>query len=97
MGTESHDQPSTETTDEELSALALAADPDVVVDDDAVSFWDLTGSRPDGPLPDWYMPAVAGGRLLSGWRRVPPALVVASLLLINGCGLCITYGKLGFT
>jgi hypothetical protein len=83
-------------SDEELSALALAADPDVVVPADAVPFAELTGTAADGPLPEWYMPAAAGGRLLSGWRRVPPALVVASLLVINASGLCITYGKLGW-
>jgi hypothetical protein len=65
------------------------------VPDDAVSLWELDGIRPEGPLPSWYMPAAAGGRLLTGWRRVPPALIVASLLVINGCGLCITYGRLG--
>ena len=43
------------------------------------------------------MPAAAGGRLLTGWRRLPPVLVVGSLLAINACGLCITYGKLAFT
>lgn len=82
--------------DEELTALALAADPDIEVADDAVSLWELTGTKADGPLPEWYMPAAAG-RLLTGWRRVPPVLVVGSLLLINACGLCITYGKLAFT
>jgi hypothetical protein len=84
-------------TDEELTALALAADPDAPLDDDAVSFWDVTGTKADGPLPDWYMPAASGGRLLAGWRRLPPVAIVASLLVINGCGLCITYGKLAFT
>ena len=84
-------------TDEELCALALAADPDTEVEDDAVSLWELTGDQREGPLPSWYMPAAAGGRLLSGWKRVPPVLIVGSLLLINGCGLCITYGKLGLT
>ena len=89
-------QPLELPTDEELSALALAADPDIEVDDDAVSLWDLTGSHAEGPLPDWYMPP-ARGRLLRGWRRVPPLLIIASLLVINGYGLCNTYGQLGFT
>jgi hypothetical protein len=79
--------------DEELTALALAADPDTPVADDAVP---LTGSKVDGPLPQWYMPA-ASGRLLTGWRRLPPVLIVGSLVAINACGLCITYGKLAFT
>lgn len=84
-------------TDEELSELALSADPDTPVAADAVPFWEVTGNKAEGPLPEWYMPAAAGGRLLTGWRRVPPAFVVASLLVINASGLCITYGKLGFT
>jgi hypothetical protein len=84
-------------TDEELAELALAADPDAPIADDAVSLWELTGARADGALPEWYMPAGPGGRLLTGWRRLPPVLVVGSLLAINACGLCITYGKLAFT
>ena len=39
-------------TDEELTDLALAADPDAGIDADAVP-WTVGG---DGPLPDWYMP-----------------------------------------
>jgi hypothetical protein len=84
-------------TDEELTALALAADPDAPLGEDAVSLWDVTGGPAEGPLPSWYMPAASGGRLLTGWRRLPPVAVIASLLVINGCGLCITYGKLAFT
>ncbi len=84
-------------TDEELTALALAADPDAPLDADAVPLATVTGESAEGPLPDWYMPAAAGGRLLTGWRRVPPLAIVASLLVINGCGLCITYGKLALT
>ncbi len=94
IGTDSRND---EITDEELAALALAADPDTPVAPDAVPFAELTGARADGPLPEWYMPAAPGGRLLTGWRRLPPVLVVGSLLAINACGLCITYGKLAFT
>jgi hypothetical protein len=43
------------------------------------------------------MPAAAGGRLLSGWQRVPVGLVIAALLVINCYGLCNTYGQLGFS
>jgi hypothetical protein len=91
------DQVEERFSDEELTALALAADPDAPLAEDAVPFTDVTGSAAEGPLPSWYMPAAAGGRLLTGWRRLPPALIVGSLLVINGCGLCITYGKLGLT
>jgi hypothetical protein len=90
--------PSTELADDELCALALAADPETKVDDDAVSFWDLTSRDADPSLPDWYMPApMTGGRLLRGWQRVPVGLVIASFLVINAFGLCNTYGHLGFT
>ncbi len=90
--------PSSDLTDEELCALALAADPETIVDDDAVCLWDLAGPEGADPaLPDWYMPAVTGGRLLRGWQRIPVGLVIASFLLINAAGLCNTYGQLGFS
>ena len=53
--------------DDELAALALAADPDQPVDADAVPF--VAGSTAPGLLPAWYMPApmaAAGGTV----RRV---------------------------
>lgn len=90
--------PSTALTDDELCALALAADPDTEVDDDAVSFWALNDRGADPSLPEWYMPApMTGGRLLRGWQRIPVGLVIASFLVINAFGLCNTYGRLGFT
>jgi hypothetical protein len=84
-------------TDDELCALALAADPETAVAPDAVSLWDLTSGDIDRPLPEWYMPTpVAGGRLLRGWHRIPVGLVILSFLAINAAGLCNTYGQLGF-
>ena len=97
IGTTDTTAPQDPLTDEELTALALAADPDAPLDADAVPLSAITGEPTDGPLPSWYMPAAAGGRLLTGWKRVPPLAIVASLLVINGCGLCITYGKLALT
>jgi len=90
-------------TDEELTALALAADPDTVVDADAVPI-DLSGADDDGggggrvhPLPSWYMPVPMGSlRPLKGWRRVVGLVVVASFVLINAYGLCSTYGVVAF-
>ena len=75
-------------TDDELEALALAADPDAPLDPDAVP---LRLEMPDGPLPEWYMPAasaMAGGRT----RRWVSAILVVSFLAVNGAGLCVTYG-----
>jgi hypothetical protein len=84
-------------TDEELSVLALAADPDPSLDDDAVSFWDLTGAGPDQRLPKWYMPAPIGGNgPVRGWRRRLVILLIASFLLIDAYGLCNIYGWVSF-
>ena len=75
--------------DDELVALALAADPDQPLDPDAVPFV----ADPDRPglLPAWYMPAPAargGGRT----RRLVIAGIILALLVVNGAGLCVTYG-----
>ena len=83
--------------DEELAALALAAEPDAPVPEDAVDLWSLlppgTGTG-DRLLPGWYMPAPMGGAgPLTGWRRRLALLVVAALLLITAYGLCNTYGQ----
>ena len=87
-------------TDEELTELALAADPDAGVADDAVPLSDLLAagsSDREDLLPGWYMPLpMGGGRVLTGWRRRTILVIVASFLLINAYGLCSTYGWVGF-
>jgi hypothetical protein len=87
-----------EITDEELTDLALAADPDVPVDDGAVELWAVVGHGGTSPLPSWYMPAPMQPRRIEGWRRVVVrcgvASVIASFVAINACGLCNTYGQL---
>jgi hypothetical protein len=75
-----------EITDEELAAEALAADPDVVVADDAVPF-----ESPTGLLPDWYMPAPGPIRRTRP-RMVAVVGIIVALLIVNGVGLCVTYG-----
>ncbi len=83
-------------TDEELTALALAADPDQAIDDDAVPLSAFQGEFGD-LLPDWYMPAPAAHSGSRGRRRrnaVVASVVIFSLLFINALGLCITYGRL---
>jgi hypothetical protein len=75
--------------DDELAALALAADPDVELGDDAIPFG-TDGDR-GGLLPGWYMPVPrlrGGGR----GRRLVIAGIVGALLVVNGAGLCVTYG-----
>jgi hypothetical protein len=78
-------------SDEELTALALAADPRVPLDPDAVPW--RAGMSQRGLLPDWYMPrpiALSRGR----GTRVVIFAVVAGFLLIGAFGLCITSGFL---
>ena len=76
-------------TDDELSALALAADPDVPIPDDAVPFGQPAA---DGALlPEWYMP-VPGSFRRTRARVVAVTAIIGSLLLVNGAGLCVTYG-----
>ena len=79
-------------SDDELTALALAADPEQALDADAVPL-DLSGAPPWHSLPLWYMPP-AMARPAGGWRVPIVASVVLALLLINALGLCITYGVL---
>ena len=85
-------------TDDELTALALAADQDCEVDDDAVPLWALAAEEPEGDLlPSWYMPSpMTRSRLLQGWRRNVVLLLIASFILINAAGLCVTYGWVQF-
>ena len=77
-----------EISDEELTALALAADPEAAINDDAVPF----GSGDEGAelLPAWYMPRPRqrAGRS----RRVVFAVFIGALIVVNGAGLCVTYG-----
>lgn len=75
-------------TDAELAALAMAADPDAPIPADAEPFG---GSVTSPLLPAWYMPAPQAGR--GGVRRgLAVAAIVGSLLVVNGVGLCVTYG-----
>jgi hypothetical protein len=79
-------------TDDELTAQALAADPDQPLDPWAVPFRSEPAPGAD-LLPEWYMPRVLVGRSTPGRRAVAIA-VVAAALLINVFGFCITYGQL---
>jgi hypothetical protein len=79
-------------TDAELSALALAADPDQPLDADAVPL-SLYPAESLGMLPLWYMPpAMARGS--RGWRTPVVVALVAAFLLIDAFGMCITFGQL---
>ena len=77
--------------------MAVAADPDAELDDDAISLWDVGLEDSDELLPSWYMPSpMARSRLLYGWRRSVVLLLIASFILINAAGLCVTYGWVQF-
>jgi hypothetical protein len=81
-------------SDADLEALALAADPDQAIDDDAVPFAPYQGVFGD-ILPSWYMPApVARSSGRSRRNVVVVSLIIFSLLLVDAFGLCITYGRL---
>jgi len=76
-------------SDDELAEAALAADRDEPIADDARPF----GIDDEGPglLPSWYAPAPRGYRRTPG-RRVAVVGIIAALLIVNGAGLCVTYG-----
>jgi hypothetical protein len=79
-------------TDGELTALALAADPDGPLDEDAVpltSYADQSAAA----LPEWYMPPVRARRGTRRRTAVVLAIVIA-FLVIEAVGLCSAYGQL---
>jgi hypothetical protein len=78
-------------TDDELTALALASDPDRPLDPDAVPLSVYLAQIP-GLLPQWYMPpamASSGSR----WRTGVILAVIFAFVLIEAWGLCSTYGQ----
>ena len=81
--------------DDELTALALAADPDAPIPADAVPW--SGGGELDPGMPAWYMPPTGrGAGAQPGWRRRVAVGVIASIGVINAAGLCITYGHVTF-
>ncbi len=78
-----------EISDAELTALALAADPDLPIPEDAVPFGEADGLE-HGLLPEWYMPAPSLRRSTS--RTVVFTGVAIALFVINVGGVCVTYG-----
>jgi hypothetical protein len=81
-------------TDEELTALALSADPDQPLDADAVPIGVYLANAA-GPLPEWYMAPVMA-RHTGRRQRAVILAVVASFVLIEAFGLCSTYGQWPF-
>lgn len=79
-------------TDDQLEALALAADPDQPIANDAEAFT-ADGMSSRGLLPSWYMPAPVI-RVHKRWHVPVVTTIIAAFAVINGLGLCITYGHL---
>jgi hypothetical protein len=79
-------------SDEELTSLALAADPDAPLELDAVPWNFGFGSN---LLPEWYMPRPMARGRGRGTRIVVGSLVVG-FLVIGAFGLCITSGFIQF-
>ena len=79
----------------ELTALALAADPDAPLSDDAVPLSLHLAQFAGAALPQWYMPP-AMARSGSKWRVPVIGTIVGAFVLIEALGLCNTYGILTF-
>lgn len=79
-------------SDDELAALALAADPHVALDEHAVA-WSGIGTDPPGLLPNWYMP-VPSYQLRGRLSRAVVITLITGFLVIDAFGLCITSGFL---
>jgi hypothetical protein len=80
-------------TDDELTALALAADPDAPLDADAVPLHVHLAQFAGAALPQWYMAPATAGRG-KRWRTPVVVAIIAAFLLIEGLGLCNTFGQL---
>jgi hypothetical protein len=79
-------------TEVELTELALAADPEAPLDDDAVPMAVYLGGAP-GLLPEWYMPAPMVRRA-TRWRVPVVVVMIAAFLVIEAMGLCTAFGQL---
>jgi hypothetical protein len=79
-------------TEAELTELALAADPDAPMDDDAVPVSVYLNQAP-GLLPLWYMPSPMA-RPGKNWRIPVVLVIVAAFVIIEAFGLCSTFGQL---
>ena len=79
-------------TDEELTSLALAADPTIPADPHAVP-WNWGNGLGQNLLPEWYMPRPMASRRGRG-TRITVVSIVTSLVVICAFGLCVTSGFL---
>jgi hypothetical protein len=78
---------------DELTELALAADPNEHLEPDAVPLAGIDHSW--ALLPSWYMPTpIARARPRRLWSTALVIFLVSSFIFINALGFCITYGHL---
>lgn len=79
-------------SDEELTALALSAEPGAPLAADAIPIELYLGTAGAASLPAWYMaPPVA--RLRGRATRLVILALVTAFLVIEAFGLCSTYGQ----
>jgi len=76
----------------ELTELALAADPSAPISPDAVPIGQHLAQFALA-LPEWYMPP-AMARSGPKWRIPVIGTIIAAFVIIEGLGLCNTYGLL---
>jgi hypothetical protein len=82
-------------SDEELTELALACDPDQPLGSDAIAMGDYLNGQAVGLLPEWYMAPVMKRHLRRGPQLVA-LIVIGAFLFIEAVGLCSTYGQWPF-
>ena len=82
-------------TDAELTSLAMAADPDAPLSDDAIPLSLHLAQFAGAALPQWYM-APATSPSGQRWRTPVVVTIIAAFLLIEALGLCNTFGQLSF-
>lgn len=90
MGAGPFEEPRGTFSDDELTELALEADPNALLEPDAVA-WHGSFGLQSGLLPEWYMPTPRSSRQ-GPWPRAVVIALIAGFLLINAFGLCITSG-----
>jgi hypothetical protein len=82
-------------TEDQLTAMALAADPCLPMDEGAVPLSVYLGQlgQVGGLLPQWYMPTPMARRA-KGWRVPVVLIIVGAFVVIEALGLCNTFGQL---
>ena len=95
MGGERHAADAADTqpalSEDELTELALAAEPLLVPAEDAVPLAVYLDEEP-GLLPAWYMPTPMA-RVSPRWRLPVVLALVAAFVIIEAFGLCSTFGQ----